>query len=116
MPMISETYWITQDNNDVLKAPSRLAAIPFNGVLTIEVSTNNAHDANHADISIQLPDGDVPVDGQMIPANGYDDTEGVLHNETMLVYQFEAGQGGHFLIGIDETGTSNVILRATLAG
>jgi len=113
--MIQEVHAFSATNTDILKAPSRLAAIPYNGVLTFEISAHVCTATNHVDLTIQLPDGDVPVDGQIVPENGYDASNWVLHNATMLVYSFEANQGGHFLISMQETGNCPYIVRATLA-
>ena len=36
--IIKESFSLTVSNADILSAPSRLAAIPANGVLTLEMS------------------------------------------------------------------------------
>ena len=114
---IIETYQITGagSHTDILKAPSRLAAIPYNGSLTLEFSSTNLDMANSANLVIQLPSGEVPIDQQAILANGYSETDDVIHNSTSEVYTFTATQGGHFLIDIGITGDiTRVIMKATL--
>lgn len=114
MNPITETFLISATNNDVLEAPSRLAAIPYNGTLTIEMSATVCSQTNNMAVTIQLPSGEVPMDGQIVPANGYDQDDEVLHNDTETVFSFPASQGGHFTIDVTETGTATMIIRATL--
>jgi len=112
--MIQEVHVFSSTQNDLLQAPSRLAAIPFNGTLTLEISAQVCSSTNHVDLTLQLPEGEVPVDAQIVPENGYDNANWMLHSDTMLVFQFDATQGGHFLISVVETGSCPYIVRATL--
>lgn len=114
MNPITETFLISATNNDVLEAPSRLAAIPYNGTLTLEMAATVCTSTNNMAVTIQLPSGEVPMDGQVVPANGYDTTNEVLHNDSETVFTFPASQGGHFTIDVVEQGTATLILRATL--
>lgn len=91
-----------------------LQSIPTDGVLTVECSANVAVAAAHADLRIQLPDGHVPIGNQVVPANGYDTTNGVLHDDTEVLYTFDANEGGHFSISVTLTGSVTYMLRATL--
>ena len=114
MAVIVETFRLTSDNSDVFKAPSRLAAIPYNGILTIEMSARVCDSTNYFKATLQLPDGEVPIDGVHVPYNGFSSDDYTLHDETLLMMQFPAYQGGHFLLDMDETGDSSVFILATL--
>lgn len=111
--IIKEFFYISASNTDLLAAPSRLAAIPKDGVLTLEFSALDSDSSNHYDLTIQTPEGDVPLDGVQVPASG--NTADVEFNrDTKLKLQFTARQGGHFLISLTETGTANMAVMATL--
>ena len=100
--------------SNILAAPSRLNSIPYDGTLTLEVSATVSKKNNFVAITIQTPDGEVPVLEELVPFNGYDDGNHVLHNDTEYVFTFDAPQGGHFNIDMDVTGNSTWIVRATL--
>jgi len=113
--MIIESYQTSADNTDLLKAPSRLAAIPENGTLTLEVSATAGTAANNAKVTVRTAEGDVPIREVLIPANGYDTTNSVLHGSTEWVVAMPVQQGQHVQIEVDVTGTVLVFVRATLA-
>ncbi len=115
MKLIQETYAITGDNTDVLAAPSRLAAIPYNGVLRLAISATVSNASNLMNLTVQLPDGETPVNAQVIPANGYTTVDDIIHASTVLTYNFTASQGGHYRVEIAETGTCSVFLVASLS-
>lgn len=114
MAVIQETYAISGANTDLLAAPSRLAAIPFNGVLRLEISATVSNASNNFTLTIQLPGGANVVDAQQVPANGYSTSDEVIHRDTKMVYEFQAPQGGHFTIAFAETGTATAFIIATL--
>lgn len=110
--MIFEQAVITGTDLDVLNG-TRLNAIPYNGVLTVQVSADLANATNRFTLTIQLPNGDVPVDSQTV--NGTNPAlDGVLDSRTLLQFTFPATQGGHFTISLTETGTAIAIWRAVL--
>lgn len=111
--MIYESATIVATDTDVLLG-TRLNAIPYNGTLTIDLSANLAVAANSWAVTVQEPNGDVPVDAQLVPANG-DAAAGVLDERTLLRFTFRATQGGHFTISLTETGTAIAIWRAVLS-
>lgn len=112
MVPIIETFVLTATDTDILNG-GRLNAIPYNGVLTLDFLADLSNATNHWDISIQLPDGDVPVDGQQVlgsnPALG-----GVLDERQLQRYSYQARQGGHFTVSCTETGTAILTVRAVL--
>lgn len=112
--MIVETFYINGDNSDVLKAPSRLAAIPSGGVLTLEVSAEESSNSNNGKLSIRDAEGDVPIRECQIPANGVSDSNAVLHGSTEWVIAIPVEQGQHVGVDVDITGTTVVFIRATL--
>jgi len=111
---IKENFILTASNTDVLAAPSRLAAIPADGTLTVEVSAAVANTANNFALTIQLPGGDTPVESLVVPYNGVSATDSTLHDDTALQFSFEVAQGGHVGINMTETGTTLGIVQVTL--
>jgi len=114
MALIQESFSIVATNTDILAAPSRLSSIPRGGVLTLEYSCGTSDSSNNFKISCQTPEGDVPFEDLLVPYNGYDAAENILHTDTRLRYQFTASQGGHFLLSATETGAANLYLLASL--
>lgn len=109
--MIMESGYLEATDTDVLNAPSRLAAIPYSGMLTLEFQATVADNTNHFDLTLQLPNGDVPIDGQMLPEGS---NVGSLDANEKYVVSFPVAQGGHVVVNLTETGTSTVFWRATL--
>lgn len=112
MSVIFESYLLTATNTDVLSG-GRLNAIPYNGQLTLQFQADLAVAANHWDLVLQRPGGDVPVDGMMIPAQA-GGVAGVMHEDTLLQFTFPASQGGHFVVSCTETGTAILLVHAIL--
>lgn len=116
MPLIKESFFITATTADILAAPSRLAAIPANGVLTIECATGDNDGTNFMALTIQLPGGDIPLDGVAIPAwASVSGADGVLDTDTELLIVMPVPQGGHVLVSTVENGTVGLcFMMATL--
>lgn len=110
--MIYESAVIAATDTDVLNG-TRLNAIPYNGTIIIDVQASLADASNSYALTIQLPNGDVPVDGQIVPGNN-PTLGGVLDERTLLRMSFKATQGGHFTISLTETGTAICMWRAVL--
>ena len=110
--MILESGLVDVPTPDLLSG-GRLSNIPYYGTLTIQVQSDENSSANHADLNVQLPNGDVPVDFQRIPGTEQGN-QGVLDTEELLQMSFNATQGGHFTIGITPTGTAVVAWRVVL--
>lgn len=111
--MILETAVIAATDTDVLNG-TRLNAIPYNGTLTLEFLSNLADASNSWALTVQLPNGDVPVDSQILPGNN-PSLGGVLDERQLLRLSFPASQGGHFTISLTETGTAIATWRAVLS-
>jgi len=101
--------------NDLL-LNTRLTAIPYGGQLTIQCLANLNNATNNIAITIQLPDGKVPVDSQRVSAG--QEVEGALGGQLDSLHldqwSFPAAQGGHFTIAFAETGTAIVTWRVVL--
>lgn len=113
MALIQESHVLTGTNTDILVSPSRLSSIPRGGILTLEWSSNGADATNSYLITIQTPEGDVPVEDVLVPYNGLSGSD-VMYTETRLRHQFTASQGGHFLLSAVESGAARLYLVASL--
>jgi len=110
--MIYESAVIVATNTDVLNG-TRLNAIPYNGTLTLDFQASLADATNNWLLTIQMPNGDVPVDSQIVPADN-PALGGVLDERTLLRFTFPATQGGHFTVSLTEAGTAIATWRAVL--
>jgi len=102
--MILITGVETASNTDLL-ANSRLTSIPYAGRLQFRCSADLNNATNRYALTIELPDGRIPVDAQRVfatnPALG-----GVLDDRTLMQFEFGATFGGHFIISVVETGAA----------
>jgi hypothetical protein len=107
----------TASNTDLLNN-TRLSSIPYSGgSITIQMQANLANATNQFTSTIQLPDGSVPVDTQVIPC-GQPVEEvlgGVLMEMYLTQWTFRAPQGGHFTIAVTETGAAILTWRIVLS-
>ncbi len=110
--MIYETLLISATNADVLSA-GRLNAIPYNGKLTLDFLADLGDATNNYVLTIQKPDGSVPVDAQVVSASGAG-TDMLLDERELMRFTFDAGQGGHFTVSLTENGTATCAFRAVL--
>lgn len=108
--IIKETYLLAASDADVLAAPSRLAALPGSGTLTIECSSTQCSATNNGQITLQMPDGELPFENLVIGANGYSTADAVIHDDTAVQVQTEVSQGGHVTLSYTETGTVTATL------
>ncbi len=102
-------------NADIL-LNTRLSSIPYGGQLTIQSLANLNNATNRFSITIQLPDGKVPVDLQPVSMGNADMgvLGGQLDNRFLDQWTFPAAQGGHFTISFTETGAAQVTWRVVL--
>ena len=111
--MIWESGIVTASDADLL-ATGRLNALPYNGTLTLRFLSDLAVAANNFSLTIQKPDGDVPVDAQLVPAEG-NGTVGVIDERQLIQFSFNATQGGHFTVSLTMTGTAVCTYQAVLS-
>lgn len=109
--MIVEYYRIDATDTDVLASPSRLASIPYNGVLYVEMQSQHNDGTNFFDVTIQLPDGSTPLDDVTIPAGA---TDTAINMNDKYQVSFPVQQGGHVTIAATENGTAVMDMRVTL--
>lgn len=111
--MIYEGGRVVATTTDLLAA-GRLNSIPYRGRITMDFLSNLAGASNNYSLSIKLPNGDIPVDGQEVPANSWG-VDGVLEDRQLLRFTFDAGPGGHFTVSLTETGTAVCAYRIVLS-
>jgi len=110
--MIFEQTNILATNTDVLSA-GRLNSIPYAGTLTLCFLADLATAAAQYTLTIQKPNGDVPVDAQLVQASS-SGADGVMDEREWLKMTFAANAGGHFVVSLTETGTAVCMFRAVL--
>lgn len=113
--MIYLTGFEAATNADILNN-TRLTSLPYGGYLTIQALANLNNATNGYTVTIQLPDGSVPVDTQRVSAG--QEVEGALGGQldSRLLDQwtFPATIGGHFTISFTESGTAVMTWRVVL--
>ncbi len=110
--MIYEATNILATNTDVLSV-GRLNAIPRSGELILRFLADLATAAAQYTLTIQEPDGNVPVDAQLVRASS-SGADGVMDDREVLEFRFAASQGGHFVVSLTETGTAVCMFEAIL--
>ncbi len=110
--MIFESSLVSATNADLLSA-GRLNAIPYNGQLTLRFLADLGTAAAFYSLTIQLPDGYVPVDAQVVPASG-SGADMVMDEREVLQFTFPATIGGHFTVSLTENGTAVCAFQAIL--
>ena len=76
--MIYLTFNLIASNTDLLNN-TRLSSIPYNATLVVQAQANLGNATNNFAITIQLPDGTVPVDLQQVSAGQEGDAlEGIV--------------------------------------
>lgn len=112
--MIYLTGFEAGTNTDILN-DTRLTSLPHSGALTIQCLANLNNATNGYTITIQLPDGSVPVDAQRVSADNADGVlGGILDSRRLDQWSYPATQGGHFTISFTESGAALVTWRVVL--
>jgi len=110
--MILESAVITASNTDILNG-TRLNSIPYNGILTFDVLSDLNNATNNYTVTIQEPNGDVPIDAQPVPGAN-PSLGGVLDERQLFRFSMAVGQGGHVNISLTESGAAICMWRAVL--
>ncbi len=104
MGMIKESFVLSATDADILAAPSRLAAIPRNGVLTIEATASDSDATNFGQLTLQLPDGIIPFEDLVIGASA-GGADNQMNLDTKFMVTMAVAQGGHVGLSYVENGT-----------
>ena len=107
--ILSGVEYVT--NADILQG-TRLQTVPAGGVLTFELQANKNDAANNFAVSVQMPNGDTPLNSVRAPGCN-PVLEGVIDERQNLTVSFPIMQGGHCVFSAAETGTSVLTWRVT---
>lgn len=102
----------TGTNTDILQG-TRLQSAPAGGSLTFEIQAADAIAANNYSVSIQLPNGDTPMNGVPVPAGAVAGLAGIIDEREDLQATFPVGQGGHTVFSCVEVGDTEMSWRVT---
>ncbi len=102
--MIFQSSLIAATNTDVL-AGTRLNSIPYAGTITFLFLADLGNAANNYVLTLQLPNGDVPIDAQTVWASSAG-TDMTMDDREYMRFSFSAAPGGHFVVSLTETGTA----------
>ena len=98
-------------NADILQG-TRLQTVPTGGILTFELQSNDNNVVNNFAVSVQMPNGDTPLNSVLVPACNPLAT-GVIDERQNLTVSFPINQGGHCVFSATETGTAALSWRVT---
>jgi hypothetical protein len=99
-------------NSDILQG-TRLQTVPAGGILTFELQASDNDSVNGYAVSIQMPNGDTPMNGTRIPCGNTAGLPGVIDERTNLTVSFPITQGGHCVFSCEETGNAELTWRVT---
>lgn len=100
---------VTATTADLLQG-TRLQTVPKGGIMTFQFLADAADATNNYVVSIQLPGGDTPLNGVMVPGSN-PALAGVLDERQVLQVSYNISQGGHAVVTLTETGTAIVTYR-----
>jgi len=109
-PIILSGYE-TATNADILQG-TRLQTVPAGGILTFELQSTKGEASNNNVVSIQMPNGDTPLNNTLVPACNPSFT-GVIDERQNLTVSFPISQGGHCVFSNTETGDTQLTWRVT---
>jgi len=98
-------------NSDILQG-TRLQTVPAGGVLTFEIQSSTCDASNNYTASIQMPNGDTPLNNTLIPGTSVAD-DGIIDERQNLTVSFPIAQGGHCVFSVTETGSCSLTWRIT---
>jgi hypothetical protein len=99
----------TASNSDILQG-TRLQTVPAGGYLTFEMQANVNSSTDFHSVSIQMPNGDTPLNGVRIP-DGV--TDNALNNNDKTQITLPIQQGGHTVFSTAETGAAVLTWRVS---
>ena len=98
-------------NADILQG-TRLQTVPAGGILTFELQALNNDVTNNFSVSIQMPNGDTPLNNVKVPGCN-PAIEGVIDERQNLTVSFPIMQGGHCVFSATESGAAALTWRVT---
>ena len=101
----------TATNADILQG-TRLQTVPAGGVLTFELQAEENSTTNNYAVSIQMPNGDTPLNNVRVPACN-PALAGVIDERQNLTVSFPIMQGGHCVFSATELGAAALTWRVT---
>jgi len=102
-------------NTDILQG-TRLQTVPRNGFLLFELSASDNNATNRMAVSVQLPNGDTPLNLVHVPQGQLTaGTAGILDDRLALRLRFRIAQGGHCVFSCTETGDTELTWRVTFS-
>jgi len=99
-------------NTDILQG-TRLQTVPASGYLLFELQGSDNDATNNYTASIQMPNGDTPMNATRIPCGTTSGLAGVIDDRTALRTRFRIQQGGHCVFSCTETGDAELTWRVT---
>jgi hypothetical protein len=99
-------------NTDILQG-TRLQTVPAGGILTFELQASDNDATNNYAVTVQMPNGDTPLNGVRVPCGNSTGLAGVIDERTDLQASFGIAQGGHCVFSTTETGDSELTWRIT---
>lgn len=96
-------------NTDILNS-TRLVTAPGNGRMRFQLVSTANDDTNNFEVSVQLPDGSIPLENVRVPAGT---TAGALDSREILQFTAAVKAGGHVVFSATETGTAVLTWRVT---
>ncbi len=99
-------------NADILQG-TRLQTVPQRGFLLFELQASDNDGTNNYTASVQMPNGDTPMNAVRVPCGNSTGLAGVIDDRTALRARFRIAQGGHCVFSVTETGDSETSWRVT---
>lgn len=99
-------------NTDILQG-TRLQTVPARGFLLFELQGSDNDATNNYTVSVQMPNGDTPINAARVPCGNSTGLAGVIDDRTALRTRFRIAQGGHCVFSCTETGDAELTWRVT---
>lgn len=99
-------------NADILQG-TRLQTVPSSGFLLFELQGSDNDATNNYTVSVQMPNGDTPMNAVRVPCGNSTGLAGVIDDRTALRTRFRIAQGGHAVFSCTETGDAELSWRVT---
>ena len=100
---------LAASDSDILQG-TRLQTVPSGGFLTFELQASENSGTNNYSVSIQMPNGDTPLNTVKVPAGA---TVNAINNNDKMMITLPVQQGGHAVFSATESGTATLAYRVT---